>query len=117
MNKKELYRRIDALRAEIQDGHKASEYQGRLCAIAQFTTESLRISYEQTVSLLDPNKRYDLVEELRSGTVVTHLQGETPDELNRYIRKVFIHSHPPRFLIRASVFNENDLFIKELIND
>jgi len=59
----------------------------------------LRQSYEQQLALLDETAIYDLQEQLRSGTIVTHLLGVDLDELKNYVRAVFIDAHPPMFII------------------
>ena len=60
-------------------------------------------AYELHLASLDNSCLYDLTEELSSGCIINHLNEVTVDELKGYVRKTFIHSHPPMFLITPSV--------------
>jgi hypothetical protein len=60
-------------------------------------------AYELHLASLDNSCLYDLTEELSSGCIVNHLNEVTVDELKGYVRKTFIHSHPPMYLITPSV--------------
>ena len=60
-------------------------------------------AYELHLASLDNSCLYDLTEELSSGCIINHLNEVTVDELKAYIRKTFIHSHPPMYLITLSV--------------
>ena len=60
-------------------------------------------AYELHLASLDNSCLYDLTEELLSGCIINHLNEVTVDELKGYVRKTFIHSHPPMYLITPSV--------------
>ena len=60
-------------------------------------------AYELHLASLDNSCLYDLTEELSSGCIINHLNEVTIDELKSYVRKTFIHSHPPMYLITPSV--------------
>ena len=65
----------------------------------------LLAAYNQHLTMLNPNDRYDLLEELMSGEPITHLRSVTLDKLKQYVNQTFIHSHPPKLIFRLSAFD------------
>ena len=65
-------------------------------------TKALRKAYEHHMASLPEDGKYDLLEELTSGTIINHLREASLDELKSYVRAVFIDSAPPAFIIRPS---------------
>ena len=67
-----------------------------------WAVKSLRKAYEFHMASLPINGHYDLLEELTSGEIILHLSSVSLDELKSYVRKVFIESAPPCFIIRPT---------------
>ena len=91
-----------------------------------WAVNALRKSYEAHMASLPNNQRYDLLEELSSGEIITHLIGASLDELKAYVRKTFINIAPPSFMIRPTLFTTNAVaasqhslksFWRKLFND
>ena len=62
--------------------------------------DSLTYYYlEQWIQSLPREATYMLCEELPSSSVITHLMSVSWVELAEYVRKVYIPSHPPKFII------------------
>ena len=60
----------------------------------------IRRMYEEQLSALTYNGRFDLIEELPSGTLINHLRGVELDDLKSYVRMVFVDAAPPRFIFK-----------------
>ena len=66
----------------------------------QMKVSSLTYQYlELYISTLSPSYRYDVKEELRSGTIVRHCTDVSYDEMKEYVRMVYIEASPPKFII------------------
>ena len=57
---------------------------------------------ESYVSALPRQYDYDVLEELRSGTIITHCVNVSHEEMKDYVRRVYIESCPPKFIIRVT---------------
>ena len=55
--------------------------------------------FERYLTSLNPTIVYDIREELKSGTIVTHEVAVTHERVKEYTRMVWIDSVPPKFLI------------------
>ena len=51
---------------------------------------------------LNRNYNYMLMEELKSGTIVTQLEDASYEEVKDYCRMVWLPSHPARFIFHAT---------------
>ena len=69
-----------------------------------WAVKALLKSYEAHMASLPSDKSYDLLEELTSGVIITHLTEVSLDELKSYVRRTFIESAPPSFIIRPTLF-------------
>ena len=69
-----------------------------------WAVRALRKSYEAHLASLPSDGSYDLLEELTSGAIITHLTEVSLDELKGYVRRTFIESSPPSFIIRPTLF-------------
>jgi len=67
-----------------------------------WAVKGLRKAYENHMASLPIDGHYDLLEELTSGEIILHLNSTSLDELKSYVRKVFIESAPPCFIIRPT---------------
>jgi len=74
-----------------------------------WAVKSLRKSYEAHMASLPTDGSYDLLEELSSGAIITHLTDVSLDELKEYVRRAFIESAPPSFIIRPTLFTTEDV--------
>ena len=71
---------------------------------AMMKSTSLTYHYlEMYVSSLPTSYRYDVREELKSGRVITHCVDVSCEEMKDYVRRVYIESVPPKFVITATV--------------
>ena len=71
---------------------------------AMMKSTSLTYHYlEMYVSALPTSYSYDVREELKSGTIITHCVNVSHEEMKDYVRKVYIESHPPKFVITATM--------------
>ena len=65
-------------------------------------TSGLTYHYlEMYITTLPRDEYYMIREELPSGVIVTHETRVTWEEMRDYVRRVFIPSVPPRFIITA----------------
>ena len=71
-----------------------------------WAVQTLRKSYESHLASLSCDDSYDLLEELSSGTIITHLTEASVDELKTYVRRTFIEISPPSFIIRRTLSNQ-----------
>ena len=69
-----------------------------------WAVKALRKAYEAHLASLPTDGSYDLLEELSSGVIVTHLTDASLDDLKGYVRRTFIESAPPSFIIRPTLF-------------
>ena len=71
---------------------------------AMMKSTSLTYHYlEMYVSALPTSYSYDVREELKSGMVITHCVDVSHEEMKDYVRKVYIESSPPKFVITATM--------------
>jgi len=91
-----------------------------------WAVKALRTAYEAHMASLPNDKSYDLLEELSSGEIITHLVEVSLDELKSYVRKTFIDIAPPSFIIRPTLFTADAVaasqhspkpFWRKLFND
>lgn len=104
MKKKKLRRKNKQL---LQQNKKLSVDLYRAESRLQHSASGLRAAYETQLSMLSPDKNYDVTETLNSGHIVTHLRCVSLDQVKSYVRAVFIDSAPPQFTFRLSVFDED----------
>jgi len=105
MKKKKLRRKNKALRNQsVKLKARLELSESRL----KHSASGLRAAYEIQLSELSDKKTYDVIETLKSGTIVTHLRCVSLDQLKSYVRAVFIDAAPPQFLFRVSEFNEDE---------
>lgn len=57
---------------------------------------------EKYLNSLNPRHRYDVREELRSGTIVTHCTDVSLQEAKDYVRRCWIESVPPNFIVEVT---------------
>ena len=51
---------------------------------------------------LERKYNYMLMEELKDGTVITHLENASLEDVRNYCRMVWIPSHPAKFIFHAT---------------
>ena len=57
---------------------------------------------EKYLNALNPNHRYDVREELKSGMIVTHKEDVSLREAKDYIRMIWIESSPPNIIVEVT---------------
>ena len=66
-------------------------------------TTSLTYQYlELYINALSRNYNYDVLEQLSSGQIITHLTDVSHTQMKDYVRRVYIESVPPKFIIQAT---------------
>lgn len=55
-----------------------------------------------TINGLNRSYHYLLMEELKNGTLVTHLEDATHEEMKDYCRMVWLPAHPAKFIFHAN---------------
>jgi len=59
-----------------------------------------RYYLESYIASLPNFRKYTLLEELNDGAIITHLFKSSLKDLKDYVRKVWIDSSPPKFIIK-----------------
>ena len=66
----------------------------------QMKSTSLTYQYlEKYITNLNPGYRYDVQEQLKSGTIITHKRNVTHQDAVDYIRMIYIESCPPNIIL------------------
>lgn len=53
------------------------------------------------INQLSRQYHYRLMEEMGSGTIITHLDDVSWEVMRDYVRSVYLPTHPPKFIIQA----------------
>ena len=85
-----------------------------------WVAKTLKKAYEHHMASLPDDGQYDLLEELKSGSIINHLSGVSLNELKTYVRAVYIESAPPAFIIRKTYVEPTKVspmqYIRRLFN-
>ena len=83
---------MDSYETESDNGYVAPNYRA--------DHESLLFTYvERYINSLNPDARYDVKEELKSGRIITHLEDVNWRQARDYTRMIWIASSPPNIII------------------
>ena len=81
------------------------EDEGREVYACPLREDHQNITYkyaEKYLNALNPNHRYDVREELKSGTIITHEENVSLQYAKDYVRKVWVASHPPNMIVEVT---------------